>query len=198
MADAAINLTKGGRIDLSKVPNLKRLRLALNWAPNATDTGEDFDLDGSVFVCKLDSAGSPKLISDKHFVFYNNTSTPDGSVVHSGDDLTGAQGETIIVDLSKISSDVDEIAFIVTIYEAEDRKQNFGQVPKSSITLFNDETGATVGSYNLEEDFTNETAVQFGSLYKKDTGAWAFKAIGAGYRLGLAAFVEGYGQRVAK
>jgi tellurium resistance protein TerD len=197
MSDAAIVLTKGGRINLSKVPNLKRVRLQLNWKPNTTDTGAQFDLDASAFVCRYDAAGDPKLINNSHFVFYNNSQTPDGAVVHSGDDVTGAQGETVLVDLEKLVNGEDEIAFIVTIDQAEARKQNFGQVSKSSITLYNDETGDCLGGYNLDDAFTNETAVQFGSIYKNPVGSWAFKAIGAGYNFGLAEFVKGYGGTVA-
>ena len=195
MSDA-INLTKGGRINLSKVEKLNRVRLQLNWQPNQTDTGADFDLDASVFVCKYDAAGDPKLISNAHFVFYNNKQTPNGAVVHSGDDLTGAQGETIVVDLSKLTDGESELAFVVTIDQAAARKQNFGQVPKSSITLYNDETNECLGGYRLEDDFSTETAVQFGSIYKNDSGDWAFKAIGAGYNFGLAEFVKGYGGTV--
>lgn len=189
-----INLSKGGRIDLAKQdPGLKRVRLELKWNPNKTNTGTQFDCDSSVFVCKYDAAGEPKLIDNKHFVFYGNKFTPDNTVTHSGDDTSGGTGEVVIVDLT---SPADEISFVVTIHEADTRRQNFGQISRSSITLFNDETGEKLGGYNLEDDFTSETAVQFGSLYKKDNGAWAFKAVGAGYNMGLRDFVIGYGGTV--
>lgn len=198
MAEAAINLSKGGRIDLSKVPNLTRVRAELRWTPNATDTGTDFDLDMSVFVCKFDASGTPKLINNSHFIFYNNLALADGSVSRTPDDLDGSRGgEDCTIDFSKLSPNIDEIAFIVTIHEADVRRQNFGQVPKASIVLFNDETGECLGGYKMEEDFSNETAVQFGSLYKTEDGKWKFKAIGAGYNLGLGEFVVGYGGTLA-
>lgn len=193
-----INLSKGGRIDLSKAaPTLTKLRLELKWKPNPTDTGAEFDVDSSVFMCKYDGAGDPKLASDNHFIFYNKTVSPDGSVVHSGDDTTGGTGEVVYVELGKISPEIDEMSFIVTIHEATARRQNFGQISKCSITLFDDVTGTVIGGYQLDDDFTSETAVQFGSLFKKDNGSWNFKAIGTGYSLGLKEFVQGYGGNVA-
>ncbi len=192
----AINLEKGGRINLSKdVPSLKRVRMGLGWDVNAFDTGKDFDLDASVFICKPDAQGNAKLISDQHFVFYNQPTSPDGAVMHRGDNRTGAatgDDENIVVDLGKVSPDVAEMSFIVTIHEGAERRQNFGQVRNSYIKLYDDETGREVAKYSLEDDFSTETAVQFGSLYKKD-GAWLFKAVGAGYKKGLADFVLAYG-----
>jgi tellurium resistance protein TerD len=196
----AINLEKGGRINLSKdVPALKRVRMGLGWDANAFDTGKDFDLDASVFLCKADANGHAKLISDAHFVFYGNLTSPDGAVAHKGDSRTGVatgDDENIIVDLKKIAPDIEEMSFIVTIHEAAERRQNFGQVKNSYIKLYDDETGKEVAKYSLEEDFSTETAVQFGSLYKKD-GAWLFKAVGAGYKKGLADFVVAYGGNLA-
>ena len=196
----AINLEKGGRINLSKdSPMLKRVRMGLGWDANSYDTGKDFDLDASVFMCKPDADGKAKLISDNHFVFYGNTISPDGSVVHKGDSRTGVAAgddENIVVDLKKLSPDVEELSFIVTIHEAPERRQNFGQVKNSYIKLYDDETGKEVAKYSLEDDFSAETAVQFGSLYKKD-GAWLFKAVGAGYKKGLADFVVAYGGNLA-
>lgn len=195
-----INLEKGARINLSKdSPDLKRVRVGLGWDPNPTDTGTDFDLDASVFICKPDASGNPKLISDNHFVFYGNKLSPDGAVAHLGDNLTGGgagDDETITVDLSKITAEATELSFVVTIYKETERKQNFGQVRNSYIKLYNDETGAEIAKYSLEDDFSTETAVQFGSLYKKD-GHWLFKAVGAGYRKGLADFVVVYGGNLA-
>lgn len=196
----AINLEKGGRINLSKdVPALKRVRLGLGWDVNAFDTGKDFDLDASVFICKPDAQGNAKLISDHHFVFYNQPTSPDGAVMHRGDNRTGSatgDDENIIVDLTKVAPDVAEMSFIVTIHEATERRQNFGQVRNSYIKLYDDTTGKEVAKYSLEDDFSTETAVQFGSLYKKD-GAWLFKAVGAGYKKGLADFVIAYGGNLA-
>lgn len=196
----AINLEKGGRINLSKdVPALKRVRLGLGWDANAFDSGKDFDLDASVFICKANGEGHPKLISDQYFVFYGNLVSPDGGVTHKGDNRTGittGDDENIIVDLKKLAPEVEEISFVVTIYEAPERRQNFGQVKNSYIKLYDDESGKEVAKYSLEEDFSTETAVQFGSLYKKD-GAWLFKAVGAGYKKGLADFVVAYGGNLA-
>lgn len=196
----SINLSKGGRINLSKsAPSLKRVRIGLGWNPNAFSTGQDFDLDASVFICK-DSAGSPILISDPHFVFYNNTRDPEGATVHSGDNRVGdsaGDDETVTVELSKLNPLATELSFIVTIHDAVARKQNFGQVTKSYIKLYNDETGEVVAQYSLEDDFSMETAVQFGSLYKNDAGEWLFKAVGQGYQKGLDDFVRVYGGNLA-
>jgi tellurium resistance protein TerD len=197
----SINLTKGGRIDLSKSPELKRVRVGLAWNPNISKTGTDFDLDASLFVCKEDASApaGASLISDNHFVFYNNASDPEGACKHSGDNKTGASAgddESIVIDLAKINPNAQELSFIVTIFEADERKQNFGQVPKSSIALYNDETGAEIARYSLEEDFSSETSVQFGSLYKRDN-KWMFKAVGTGYHTGLADYVRIYGGNLA-
>lgn len=191
-----ISLEKGGRINLSKnTPGLTRVRLGLGWNANRYDTGHDFDLDASAFVCKLNAAGEPKLISDQHFVFYGNEADPQKATVHSGDCRTGegdGDDESIVVDLTKLSADAAEISFIVTIHDCVARGQNFGQVSNSYIKIYDDVTGAELANYDLEEEFSTETAVQFGSLYKKDN-QWSFKAVGAGYKLGLADFVVGYG-----
>ncbi len=199
----AINLTKGGRIDLAKEdPGLNRVRVGLSWDINRTDTGAAFDLDVSAFGLKPDASGAPKLVGqDADFlVFYNNKQSVDGAIVHTGDNRTGdGQGddESVTIDLTKLNPEVDEISFIVTIHDAANRRQNFGQVPRSSIRVYNDETGVKIAEYNLEEDFSSETAVQFGSLYKKDGGrVSAFKAVGAGYKAGLDAFVREYGGQV--
>lgn len=197
---AGIVLTKGGRINLTKTaPELKRIRVGLSWAPNPFDTGADFDLDASCFVCKTDANGDSKLIADEYLVFYGSTTSPDNAVKHSGDNKTGAgdgDDESVIIDLAKLNPLAEELSFIVTIYESDVRKQNFGQVPKSGITLYNDETGEQLAHYSLEDDFSTETAVQFGSLVKKD-GHWTFKAVGAGYKKGLADFVLIYGGTLA-
>jgi tellurium resistance protein TerD len=189
----SINLSKGARINLSKDnPELVKVRFGLGWDPNAFDTGQDFDLDASAFVLQ-----NNKLIADEFFVFYNHKDSPDGAVHHSGDDRTGgtsadSDDEVITVDLSKLDSRVDEVSFVVTIYDFVARKQNFGQVKNSYIKLYNDATGEEIAKYSLEDDFSTETAVQFGSLYKKD-GHWLFKAVGAGFAKGLDDFVRAYG-----
>ena len=194
-----IVLQKGGKIDLSKQGNLTRILVGLRWAENKF-SGADFDLDASVFICKNDKNKDAKLISDEYFIFYNQLVSPDGAVKHNGDDKVGGTGnddcETIEIDLSKLSPLVDELSFIVTIHDAQTRKQNFGQVSKSRITLTDLDTGEMIAEYNLEEAFYEETAVQFGSIYKYN-GKWMFKAVGGGYKLGLADFVKGYGGNLA-
>lgn len=191
-----INLEKGGRANLSKdAPSLKRLRLGLGWDANKFDTGSKFDLDVSAFVCSVDAAGTSKLLGDNYFVYYNNKATPDGSVVHMGDETTGdtvGDDETMIVDLTKLNAAAQEISIIVTIYDAVNRRQNFGQISNSYIKLYNDETGEEIAKYSLEDDFSSETAVQFGSVIKKD-GSFIFKAVGAGFKRGLGDFVKAYG-----
>lgn len=190
----AINLQKGEGINLTKTaPALRRIRVGLGWQQRIGGT-PDFDLDASVFICKLNAANEPKLISDECFVFYNNRQSPDGAVTHSGDNRTGdAEGddESILVDLGKLHPDAREISFIVTIHDAVARGQNFGQIRDAYIRLYDDLTGQVVADYDLDEMFSQETAVQFGSLFKLN-GEWSFKAVGAGYRLGLGDFVAGY------
>ena len=196
---APINLTKGARINLTKDHALlTRIRFALGWEPNSFDTGADFDLDASVFILRS-LGGNMRLIDENHMVFYNNPADPAESVVHSGDNLDGSGDspfkEEITVDLTKISSLAAELSFVVTIEDFKARKQNFGQVKNSFVALINDATGVEIARYSLEDDFSNETAVQFGSLYKKDD-EWSFKAVGAGYNRGLADFVVAYGMTV--
>lgn len=203
----AIDLNKGGRINLSKSnPTLTKLAVGLGWKPNQFSTGSQFDLDASVFLCKTGADGSAKLVGDDYFVFYNHTSEPQGAVVHSGDSKDGSLNidfgngvevdEIVSIDLAKLSPEVDEISFIVTIHDADVRKQNFGQVSNSVIVLRDDVSGEVLAKYLLEDDFSMETAVQFGSLVKKD-GSWTFKAVGAGFNKGLADFVLAYGGSLA-
>lgn len=196
----SIVLEKGGRINLSKdVPALRKIRVGLGWDANGTDTGTDFDLDATCFVLKNTSENKPVMINERYMIFYNNLRSPENAVVHSGDNRTGSgegDDETIRVELALLPEETSELSFIVTIHEAGPRKQNFGQVKNAYIVLYNDESGAEVARYDLEEAFSTETAVQFGSLYKKD-GQWLFKAVGAGYKLGLGEFVKGYGGDVA-
>lgn len=185
------NLEKGGRFNLSKeAPTLTKVRLALGWDANGFDTGTDFDLDVSVFGL----GASGKIVNNDHFIFYNQLATPNKSIVHAGDNRTGdADGddETVDVTLALLDPAVTELSVIVTIDKAAERKQNFGQVKNSYIRLVNVDNGAELAKYSLEDDFSSETAVQFGSLYKKD-GQWLFKAVGAGFKKGLADFVAAY------
>lgn len=191
----AVNLTKGGRISLNKeAPGLKKILIGLGWDTNASDTGADFDLDASVFL--LDS--NAKVANEKDFIFYNNLSSSDGSVVHTGDNRTGegdGDDESIKVDLSKISSSIKEIAIVVTIHEAAQRKQNFGMVRNAFIRLVNDETNTEIVRYDLEEDYSTETGLLFGRLYFKDN-EWKFSAVGTGYKEGLDGFCKQFGLNI--
>lgn len=189
----SISLSKGQRVSLDKVaPGLTAVFIGLGWDVNLTDTGVDFDLDASVFLLN----SQEKLISDEHFIFYNNLTSPDPdkSVKHMGDNLTGegeGDDEVIIVDLRKVPSDVQRIVITVTIHEAEKRGQNFGQVRNAFVRLVNVETKEEVIRYDLEEDFSVETALIMAELYRKQ-GEWRVNAVGAGYQGGLQALLNRY------
>lgn len=189
-----INLSKGERIDLSKEdPGLTNAWVGLGWDINVTDTGTAFDLDTSVFML----AANGKIPADSYFIFYNNLKSPDGGVNHLGDNRTGAgegEDETIEVNLNEIDSTIEELIFVVTIHDAEERRQNFGQVRNAFIRLANAKTEQEIIRYELDEDFSTEAALEFGRLYRKD-GTWRFQAVGQGYNSGLSAFVEKYHQR---
>jgi tellurium resistance protein TerD len=191
----AVNLSKGGRVSLSKeAPNLKKIRVGLGWDANITDTGAEFDLDASAFLLGKDG----KVLSDNHFIFYGNTTSPCGAIFHTGDNRTGegdGDDEVIEIDLDKVSSEVDKIVFTVTIYEADIRKQNFGQVDNSYIRIVNDDNQVEIAKYELDEDYSTEVAINFGELYRKN-GNWNFKAVGAGFNDGLAGFCKFYGVNV--
>jgi len=191
----AVSLSKGGRVSLSKeAPGLNNIKVGLGWDANATDTGADFDLDASVFM--LNSSG--QVVSDAHFIFYNNATSPDGAVVHQGDNRTGegdGDDEVIEIDLGKVAPEVDKIIFTVTIDEAQARNQNFGQVNNSLIRIVNQDGNAEITKYELDEDYSSETAINFGELYRKD-GGWNFKAVGAGFNDGLMGFCKMYGVSV--
>ena len=183
-----VNLKKGQKVSLTKEnPGLKRVVVGLGWDVNAFDTGGDFDLDAAAFL--LTDSGKVKDSGD--FVFYGNLKHTSGSVQHMGDNLTGAgdgDDEQIKVDLSMVPEDISKIAFSATIYEAEARRQNFGQVNNAFIRIYNEETGEEILRYDLGEDFSIETAVVFGELYKNGN-EWKFNAIGSGYQGGLAALL---------
>jgi tellurium resistance protein TerD len=191
----AVSLRKGGRVSLNKeAPGLKNITVGLSWDANATDTGTQFDLDTSLFLVGVDG----KVISDAHFIFYNNTTSPDGAVVHQGDNRTGAgdgDDEVIEIDLAKIAPEVDKIIFTVTIDDAVSRGQNFGQVNNSFIRILNKDGGAEITKYELDEDYSSETAINFGELYRKND-SWNFKAVGAGFNQGLEGFCKTYGVSV--
>ena len=189
----AINLSKGERISLEKVaPGLVKIFIGLGWDINVTDTGADFDIDASIFL--LDS--NEKLISDKHFIFYNNPTSPDSeqSIQQRGDNRTGAgegDDEIIDVNLKTVPSDVSKMALTVTIHEADKRQQNFGQVSNAFVRIVNLENEKEIIRYDLTEDFSVETALIMAELYRKD-GEWRMNAVGAGYEGGLQALVERY------
>ena len=189
----AVNLSKGQRISLEKVaPGLSEAFVGLGWDTNITDTGQDFDIDASVFL--LDA--NEKLISDQHFIFYNNLASPDPnkSVEHLGDNRTGAgegDDEVIKVKLEQVPTEVNKIAMVVTIHEAEARQQNFGQVQNAFVRVVDAKDNNEVVRYDLTEDFSVETALIMAELYRKD-GEWRVNAVGAGYRGGLQALVDRY------
>ncbi|MEO7495975.1 MAG: TerD family protein [Massilia sp.] len=191
-------LETGHRINLEKsAPGLKRVRIGLGWKVNAAD-GQAFDLDASVFLCRKNEADDPVMISNAHFVYYNQPKSPDGAVVHSGDNRTGdkdGDDEVITVDLSRVQADVVELPIVVTIHDAEARRQNFGRVSGAYVKLYNDESGEEIAKYDLNEDYSDKTALQFGSLYRKD-GDWRFQAVGAGFKLNLATFIRKLGGTV--
>jgi len=182
----AINLEKGQRVNV----NLPKFVVGLGWDANASTTGQDFDLDASVFVL----GENKKILTDDYFIFYNNLKSPDGSVEHTGDNTTGAgdgDDESIKIDLSKINPNATEICFVVTIHDAENRKQNFGQVRNSFVRVFNPDSNEEILKYELEEDFSVETAVEFGRLYKRN-GEWKFEAVGVGQKGGLKDYLTKY------
>lgn len=181
-----INLEKGQRVNVE----LQKFTIGLGWDTNSSSTGVDFDLDASAFIL----GENKKLLSDENFVFYNNLKSPDGSVEHTGDNLTGEgedDDESIRIDLSKITPNAYEICFVVTIHKADERKQNFGQVHNSFIRIYNTDTNEEIMKYELEEDFSIETAVEFGRLYRRN-GQWKFEAIGVGMKGGLQDYVNKY------
>ena len=189
----AVNLSKGQRISLEKVaPGLSEVFVGLGWDTNITDSGDDFDIDASVFIL----GSNEKLLSDNHFIFYNNLASPDAnkSVEHLGDNRTGAgegDDEVIKVNLKQVPPDVNKIVMTVTIHEAEERKQNFGQLQNAFVRVVNAENQNEVVRYDLSEDYSIETALIMAELYRKD-GEWRVNAVGAGYEGGLQALLDRY------
>ena len=191
----AVNLSKGQKVDLTKGnPGLSRLIIGLGWDTNKYDGGADFDLDAAAFLL----AASGKVASDSDFVFYGNLKHASGGVEHTGDNLTGegeGDDEVIKVDLSKVPSSVEKVAFTVTIYDAEVRKQNFGQVSNSYIHIVDEVSHTELVRFDLGEDFSIETAVVVGELYRNN-GEWKFNAIGSGFQGGLEALCRNFGVNV--
>jgi tellurium resistance protein TerD len=191
----AVSLAKGQKVDLTKTnPGLTQIKVGLGWDTNKYDGGFDFDLDAAAFL--LGESG--KVTSDADFVFYGNTEHASGSVKHHGDNKTGAgegDDEAISIDLSKIPAGVSKIDFTVTIHEADERKQNFGQVSNAYIRVLNDASSEELIRYDLGEDFSVETAVIVAELYR-NSGEWKFNAIGSGFAGGLKALCGNFGVNV--
>jgi Uncharacterized proteins involved in stress response, homologs of TerZ and putative cAMP-binding protein CABP1 len=190
-----INLQKGQKVDLTKGnPGLKKLIVGLGWDINKYDGGADFDLDAAAFLL----TDSGKVGNDTDFIFYGNLAHSSESVVHIGDNLTGegdGDDEQIVVDLTKIPANISKVSFTVTIYDADTRRQNFGQVSNAYIRIMDESTNKELIRYDLGEDFSIETAVVVGELYKHGT-EWKFNAIGSGFQGGLSALCKNYGVNV--
>ena len=191
----AIQLKKGQKIDLTKGnPGLKHIRLGLGWDTNMFDGGDDFDLDVSLFMV----GKSGKVEQDEDFIFYNNLKHPSEAVEHLGDNRTGdgdGDDEEILVDFSKMPDRIEKIAVTVTIYEAKERRQNFGQVNNSYVRLVNSDTEEAVLRYDLGEEFSIETAIVVCEIYRHN-GEWKFSAVGSGFEGGLEALCRSYGLNV--
>jgi tellurium resistance protein TerD len=189
-----VSLSKGGNVSLSKeAPGLTAVIVGLGWDVRTT-TGTDFDLDASAIV--VDAGG--KVISDQHFVFFNNLKTPDGAVEHTGDNTTGAgegDDEQIKVNFATIPPNADKVVFPVSIYDAVNRGQSFGQVRNAFIRVINQAGGTEIARYDLSEDASTETAMVFGELYRNGA-EWKFRAVGQGYASGLSGIAQDYGVNV--
>ncbi|MGC4935280.1 TerD family protein [Gordonia sp. DT30] len=189
-----VSLSKGGNVSLTKeAPGLTAVAVGLGWDARST-TGADFDLDASAIAL----GANKKVLSDQHFVFFNNLRSPDGSIEHTGDNLTGegeGDDEVINVDLAGVPPEVDTIVFPVSIYDADARSQSFGQVRNAYIRVINRSGGAEIARYDLSEDASTETAMVFGELYRNGAD-WKFRAVGQGYASGLAGIARDYGVNV--
>jgi tellurium resistance protein TerD len=190
-----VTLAKGGNVSLSKAaPDLAKVQIGLGWQARST-TGAAFDLDASALLC---SGG--RVLGDDYFVFYNNLTSPEGSVEHTGDELVGGTGadddETILVDLTTVPAQVDAVVFPVSIYDADSRHQTFGQVTGAYIRVLNQEDGQELARYDLTEDASSETAMIFGELYRHGA-EWKFRAVGQGYASGLRGIALDFGVNVS-
>ena len=192
----AVSLSKGGNVSLTKEAGsagLTAVTVGLGWDVRTT-TGDDFDLDAAAIAVKDDG----KVLSDGHFIFFNNKQTPDQTIVHTGDNRTGegaGDDEAINVNLAGLPADIDKIVFPVSIYEAESRSQNFGQVRNAFIRIVNQAGGTEIARYDLSEDASNETAMMFGELYRNGA-EWKFRAVGQGYSTGLSGIARDFGVNV--
>ena len=190
----SVSLSKGGNVSLSKeAPGLSAVNIGLGWDARTT-SGTDFDLDASALL--VNTTG--KILSDQYFIFFNNLTSPDGSVEHTGDNLTGegeGDDEMIKVNLAAVPAEVDKIVFAVSIYDAEARSQSFGQVRNAFIRVVNQAGGTEIARYDLSEDASTETAMIFGEVYR-NASEWKFRAVGQGYSTGLAGIARDYGVNV--
>ena len=191
----AISLSKGQKVDLTKTnPGLSKVIVGLGWDTNKYDGGKDFDLDTSAFLL----GDNGKVGSDSDFIFYNNATGGNGSVVHTGDNRTGAgdgDDEQTNVELNQVPASVQRITFAITIHDAESRNQNFGQVSNAYVRILNGDSNQELIRYDLGEDFSIETALVVGELYRHN-GEWKFSAIGSGFQGGLAALATNFGLEV--
>ncbi len=191
----AVNLSKGQKVSLTKGnPGLSKIIVGLGWDTNKYDGGSDFDLDAAAFLL----GANGKVTSDADFVFYGNLKHTSGAVEHMGDNLTGAgdgDDEQIKINLSTVPANIEKIGFTVTIYDAETRRQNFGQVSNAYIRIFDEANNTELIRYDLGEDFSIETAVVVGEMYRNN-GEWKFNAIGSGFQGGLSALCKNYGVNV--
>ena len=189
-----VSLSKGGNVSLSKeAPGMTAVLVGLGWDARTT-SGTDFDLDASAIMVKSDG----KVMSDSHFIFFNNKTSPDGSVEHTGDNLTGegeGDDEQIKVNVGTLGPDVDKVVFPVSIYDADSRQQNFGQVRNAFIRVVNQADNTELARYDLTEDASTETAMLFGELYRNGA-EWKFRAVGQGYSTGLSGIAKDYGVNV--
>jgi len=190
----AVSLSKGGNVSLTKeAPGLTAVLVGLGWDARTT-TGNDFDLDASAIMLTAEG----KVLSDSHFVFFNNTKSPDGSVEHAGDNTTGegdGDDEALTVNLAGVPAEVTRVVFPVSIYDAETRSQSFGQVRNAYIRIVNQAGSGEIARYDLSEDASTETAMVFGELYRNGSD-WKFRAVGQGYASGLAGIAKDFGVNV--
>ena len=191
----AVSLSKGQTVSLSKTnPTLKHIIIGLGWDARSTD-GQDFDLDASVFM----TGENGKVLSDDYFIFYNQLQSPCGSVQHTGDNLTGdgdGDDESLIVELDKVPAQIKSLFVTVTIHEAQARRQNFGQVRNAFVRLVNKEDEQELLRFDLSEDYSTETAMVFGEVYRHNN-EWKFRAVGQGYTGGLLSLCQQFGVNVA-
>ena len=190
----SVSLTKGGNVSLTKeAPGLTNVIVGLGWDVRST-TGADFDLDASAIIVGADG----KVLSDKHFIFFNNLVSPDGTVEHTGDNLTGegeGDDEQVKVNLAGMAAEADKIVFTVSIYDADSRSQSFGQVRNAFIRVVNAADNKEIARYDLSEDASTETAMVFGEVYRNGAD-WKFRAVGQGYAAGLAGIARDFGVNV--